>query len=285
VRKRVIKLMLFGAAGVALGAAGFALAGTTTLSLTYVGPEPDTVTIPWGDTLRITHVDSVPHSLVSAQPELQTGVIQPGQTFTTTLTGPAHSYSFRQTGGKGFPGKIAVTFAGHVSLKASSTSVKFGRTVRLSGTTSVRSTPVLLQVHRRGDSRWTTVATAFSSNSGAYAATVRLERGGKLRASVAAGEIRSAVRLVDVQPTLTASRRGDGVTAKLKPAGAASLLTLECRIGPGRWKRIASKRPSSAGVVSFAVGSGRGLVRVAATHRDARDGYATQVSRALSAAC
>jgi hypothetical protein len=285
VRKRVGKVMLLGAAGVALGVAGFALAGTTTLSLTYAGPEPDTLTVPWGDTLRITNADSVAHSMVSGQPELQTGVLQPGQVFTTAITGPAHSYSFRQTGGRGFPGKIAVTFAGHVSLNASSTSVKFGRTVKLSGTTSVRSTPVLLQVHRRGDSSWTTVATVFSRSSGAYAVTVRLERGGKLRASVAAGQIRSAVRLVDVQPTLTASRRGAGVTAKLKPAAAASLLTLECRIGPGRWKRIASKRPNGAGVVSFAVRSGRGLVRVAATHRDARDGYATQVSRALSAAC
>ena len=129
------------------------------------------------------------------------------------------------------------------------------------------------------------MTTVFSSSSGAYAATVRLERGGKLRASVAAGEIRSAVRLVDVQPTLTASRRGGGVTAKLKPAAAASLLTLECRIGPGRWKRIASKRPSGAGVVSFSVRPGRGLVRVAATHSGAKDGYAPQASRALSAAC
>ena len=102
---------------------------------------------------------------------------------------------------------------------------------------------------------------------------------------MAAGQIRSAVKLVDVRPKLNAARRGGGVTAKLNPAGAASLLTLECRIGPGRWKRIASKRPNGAGVVSFAVRSGRGLVRVASTHSDAKDGYAPQASRALSAAC
>ena len=114
---------------------------------------------------------------------------------------------------------------------------------------------------------------------------MRLERGGKLRATVAAGQIRSAVRLFYIKPTLTAARRGGGVTAKLHPAAAASLLTLECRIGPGRWKRIASKRPSGAGVVSFALRPGRGLARIAATHSDARDGYAPQVSRALSAAC
>ena len=163
--------------------------------------------------------------------------------------------------------------------------MNFGRTVRLRGTTNLHSTPVVLQVHRSGDSHWTTLATVFSNGSGVYTATVRLGRGGKLRATVAAGQIRSAVRLVDVRPKLTAARRGGGVTAKLTPAGAASQLTLECRIGPGRWKRIASKRPNGAGVVSFAVRPGRGLVRVASTHRDALDGYAPQVSRALSAAC
>ena len=67
-RKRLVKLTLLGVAGLALGAAGFALAGTTTLSLTYAGPEPDTLTVPWGDTLRITNVDCVSHSIVSSHP-------------------------------------------------------------------------------------------------------------------------------------------------------------------------------------------------------------------------
>jgi hypothetical protein len=285
VRKRVIRFALLCVAGLALGAAGFALAGTTTLSLTYVGPVPDTISVPWGDTLQIKNEDTVAHSLVSSHAELRTGVLLPGKTFTATIGGPAHNYSFRQTGGKGFPGKIEVDFSGHVSLSPSGSAVDFGRTVRLKGTTNLHSTPVVVQVHRAGDSHWTTLSTVFSNGSGAYTATVRLLRGGKLRATVAAGQIRSAIKLVDVRPKLTASRRGVGVTAKLNPAGAASHLTLECRIGPGRWKRLASKRPNGAGVVSFAVRPGRGLVRVAATHSDAKDGYAPQASRALSAAC
>ena len=284
-RKRLVKLMLLGVSGLALGAAGFALAGTTTLSLTYAGPEPETLTVPWGDTLRITNVDTVAHSLASSHSELQTGLLLPGKTFTTAITGPTRNYSFRQLGGKGFPGKIEVDFNGHVSLSARPSSVSFGRAIRLSGTTSVHSTEVVVEVHRRGDADWTTLATVDSSSSGAYSAIVRLARGGKLRASVAAGQIRSALRFVSVRPKLTASRHGGAVTAKLRPASAASRLTLECRVGPGRWKRIASKRVSGAGVVSFAVRSGRSLVRVAATHSDARDGYATQASRAVSAAC
>jgi hypothetical protein len=285
VRKRLVKLMLLGVSGLALGAAGFALAGTTTLTLTYAGPEPDTVTVPWGDTLRITNADTVSHSLVSSHPELQTGVLLPGKTFTTTITGPNRNYSFRQTGVRGFPGKIEVDFSGRVSLSTRPSSVSFGRTVRLSGSTSVHSTPVVVQVHRRGDSHWTTLATVDSSSSGAYSATIRLTRGGKLRATVAAGQIRSALRIVSVRPKLTASRRGRGVVAKLRPAAAAARLTLECRVSPGRWKRIVSKRPGRGGVVSFGVRAGRGLVRVAVKRNDAIDGYAPQASRGLSAAC
>ena len=284
-RMRLVKLTLLCVAGLALGAAGFALAGTSTLSLTYGGPQPGTLTVPWGDTLRITNVDSVSHAIVSSHPELQTGVVLPGHTFTSTITGPAHSYSFRQTGGRGFPGKIAVDFTGHVTFTPSRTAVDFGRSVRFSGTTSVRSTPVLLQVHRRGETHWSTLTTMLSNGSGAYSATVRLDRGGKLRAAIAAGQIRSATRIVTVRPKLIASRRGGGLTAKITPAGAATRLTLECRIGPGRWKRIASKRPSRTGVVSFPVQRGRLLARVAGTHRDTQDGYAPTASRALSAAC
>jgi len=284
-RKRFVRLTLLGAAGVTLGAAGFALAGTSTLSLTYVGPEPETLTVPWGDTLRITNVDSVSHSIVSSHSELQTGVLLPGHTFTSTITGPSHTYSFRQTGGRGFPGKVEVDFTGRVSFTANRTAVDFGRTLRFSGTTTVRSTPVQLQVHRRGDSQWTTLTTVFSNASGGYSATVRLERGGKVRAAVASGQIRSAIKIVTVRPKLTAFRRGGGLTAKITPAAAAMRLTLECRIGPGRWKRVASKRPSGAGVVSFPVRAGRLVARVALTHRDAKDGFSTQASRAVSAAC
>ena len=284
-RKRLVRLTLLCAAGLVLGAAGFALAGTSTLSLTYVGPEPDTLTVPWGETLRITNVDSVSHSIVSSHPELQTGVLLPGHTFTSTITGPEHSFSFRQTGGRGFPGKIEVDFTGRVSFTSNLTAVDFGRAVRFSGKTTVRSTPVQLQVHRRGDSKWTTLTTVFSTGSGDYSATVRLERGGKLRAAVASGQIRSAITIVAVRPKLTASRRGAGLTGTIKPAGAALRLTLECRIGPWRWKRVASKRPSVAGVVSFPIRGGRRVARVALTHRDAKDGYATKASRAVSAAC
>ena len=284
-RKRLVKLVLLGVAGLALGAAGFALAGTTTLSLTYVGPEPGTLTVPWGDTLRITNVDSISHSLISSHPELQSGAVLPGKTFTATIAGPARSYGYRQIGGRGYPGKLVVDFSGgRISLSGTST-VGFGRAVRLSGTTSVRSTPVAIEVRRTGDKHWTTLAATVSDSSGAYALNARLDRGGKLRATMAAGHIRSTLKVVAVRPKVTGLRRGGRVIGKVDPAMAVSRLALECRAGPGRWKQIAAKRPGPTGIVSFGIRNGHGLVRVAATRKNVRDGFATQASRALSAAC
>ena len=71
----------------ALGAGGFALAGTTTLSLTYAGPQPGTLTVPWGDTLEITNDDSVSHSLDLVAPGAAVRPDRAGQTFTATITG------------------------------------------------------------------------------------------------------------------------------------------------------------------------------------------------------
>jgi len=284
--RKLVKLVLLGVAGLALGAAGFALAGTTTLSMTYAGPGPSTLTVPWGDTLRITNVDSISHALISSHSELRTGLVAPGKTFSATITGPAHSYGYRQTGGRGYPGKLVIDFTGdRVSMSASAPAVGFGHAVRLSGTASVHSMPVAIEFHRAGDAHWTTLTTVVSSSTGDYSASVRLDRGGKLRASMAGGQIRSSPKVVEVRPKLTASRHGGRVVAKLAPAAAALRVTLECRIAHGRWRPIASKRPSSTGVASFATRSGHGAVRATVTNRNVRDGFAAQASRALSAAC
>ena len=110
-------LVRLGGAGLALGAAGFALAGTATLSLTQHGPVPQTLTVGWGDTLEVRNADTVPHTLVSSHRELQGGVIQPGQAYTTSFTGRVHALGYRQTGGRSYSGKIVVDFSGRVTLK------------------------------------------------------------------------------------------------------------------------------------------------------------------------
>jgi plastocyanin len=279
-----LKAALLCAALVALGAAGFALAGRTTLSLTSGGPDPETATVPWGATVVITNEDSVPHSLASSHSELQTPSIQPHQTYTTTFTTKSRAYSYRQLGGKaGFSGKVVVDFSGSVSLRASRAVVDLGRTVRLSGTTTIHDTPVAIEVRRGANLPWTLLATPTSDGRGAFAATLRLDRGGKVRATVAAGQIRSLTAVVSVRPRLTAVRSGHTVRGRVVPARAAVRLTLECS-SHGHWKRAASRRPGADGVVAFAARGGRSG-RIAVEHADAVDGYAPVVSRAVSAAC
>ncbi len=274
------------AALLALGAAGYALAGrTTTLTLTYAGPDPDTTTVPWGETVVITNSDSVSHSLVSSHAELQTPSILPHGTYTTVFTTKTHAYSYRQVGGSaGYSGKVVVDFTGSVSLHVSRSTVALGRAVTLSGTTTIRSTPVTIQVRRAGNQPWAVLATVASNARGAFATTLRLQRGGKLRASVAAGQIRSLTATVDVRPRLTAKRRGKTIRARLAPARAAARLTLECAAGHGHWKRAASKRVGRSGLVSFAAHGAR-PGRIVVEHADAAAGYATVATSALSAAC
>jgi hypothetical protein len=275
------------AALLALGVAGYALAGRTTLSLTTDGPFPETVTVPWGETVVITNEDSVPHSLASSHEELQTPSILPHQTFATVFTTKTRAYSYRQLGGKaGYGGKVVVDFTGAISLRTNRKTVDFGRTVRLSGGTTIHNTPVTIQVRRASNQPWAVLATVFSDGRGAFATTLRLDRGGKIRASVAAGQIRSLTGFVSVRPRLKASKSGRTIHARLVPARAAAKLTLECRVGKkGHWKRVVSRRVGASGIVTFVALPGGLPGRIAVEQADAAGGYAAVASRPLSAAC
>src|SRR5262249_47945638 len=146
-----------------------ALAGRTTLSLTSDGPFPETATVPWGETVVITNEDSVPHSLASSHQELQTSSILPHQTFTTSFTTKTRAYSYAQLAGQaGHAGKLVVDFSGAVSLRTSRKTVDFGRTVRLSGGTTIHNTPVTIQVRRAANQPWAVLATVFSDGRGAF---------------------------------------------------------------------------------------------------------------------
>jgi hypothetical protein len=282
---RLLRAALLCAAALALGTAGFALAGgRTTLSLTSDGPDPETATVPWGETVVITNDDTVPHSLASSHQELQTPSILPHQTYTTVFTTKTHAYSYRQLGGKaGYSGKVVVDFTGSVSLRASRGTVDLGRSVKLSGTTTIRNTPVTIQLRRAGNQPWAVLATVSSDGRGAFATTLHFQRGGKLRATVAAGQIRSLTASVVVRPRLTASRSGKTIRARLVPATAATKLTLECT-DHGHWRRVSSRRTSGSGVVTFGTRGGR-TGRIVVEHGDAVAGYAPVAGRALSAAC
>jgi plastocyanin len=264
----------------ALGAAGFALADTQTVSLSSDGPDPATITVAWGDTLEIQNDDSVGHGLTSRYPELKVDAIPAGQTYTTSLTNRTITYGYRQTGAKRYPGVVIVQFSGHVSLGARPVAVARGQAVRLKGVASRHHTPVLLELRAGTSTTWTRLKVVSSGSNGGFAATVRLQRGGKVRATIEAGRIRSAVVAVDVKPAISVSPRGGRIHARVTPAGAASQLTLQCRT-KGRWREISSRATSANGSVSFPAHGG--TVRVSARRRHLAAGYAPSSSRTLGA--
>lgn len=273
-------------AALALGAGGFALAGTTSLSLTHAGPQPKTVTVPWGNTLAIRNADSVAHTLTSAHPELVSGQLLPGQTFTAVFTTATHTYGYRQTGNRGYAGVVVVDFSGSVSLRATPAKLPFGREVTLAGTTSIPNTQVALSLRRIGDKSWQPFANTASDASGAFSTSIQLDRGARIRATVAAGQISSAAIVVTVRPTLAATRSKKTIRARLTPATAGKRLTLECRSAKKkRWARVAAKRVAANGVVTFARPGHKRAARVTLAHRDLTSGYAVVSSRLLSAGC
>jgi plastocyanin len=263
---------------ITLGAAGFALADTQAVSLNNDGPDPATVTVNWGDSLEIQNADSVAHGLTSRYPELKVDTIPPGQTYTTFFTNKTVTYGYRQTGPKRYPGVVIVRFSGRVSLSARPSAVARGKAVTLKGVASLHHTAVLLELRSAGSPTWSRLKVVTSSSNGGFAAKVALLRGGRVRASIEAGRIRSRLATIAVRPAISVSRRGRSVRARLIPAGAASRLTLQCR-SHGRWRRIAYRAPNGAGVVSFRA---RGRVRVSVLRGDVSPGFAPASSRVLS---
>ncbi len=214
VRKGVLAVV----GSLALGAAGYALADTQSVSLNSHGPDPATVTVAWGDTLEIENDDSVGHGLTSRYPELKVDAIPAGQTYTTTFTNRTITYGYRQTGAKRYPGVVIVKFSGHVSLGARPVAVARGHAVRLKGVASRHHTAVLLELRAGGGTSWTRLKVVSSGSGGGFAATVRLQRGGKVRASIEAGRIRSGTVTVDVKPAISVSARGGRIHARVTPA-------------------------------------------------------------------
>ncbi|MGZ4280465.1 MAG: cupredoxin domain-containing protein [Gaiellaceae bacterium] len=262
----------------ALGAAGFALADTQTVSLNSDGPDPATITVAWGDTLEFQNDDSVGHGLTSPYPELKADLIPAGQTYTTSFTNRTITYGYRQTGKKRYPGVVVVRFSGHVSLGARPAAVARGQAVTLKGVSSRDNTPVLLELRAGGSTLWTRLKVVASGSSGGFAATVRLQRGGKVRATIEAGRIQSPAVAVGVKPTISISRRGGRIHARVTPADAASQLTLQCR-AKGGWRELSSRATSANGTVTFP--ARRGTLRVSALRRFLAPGFAPQSSRAF----
>jgi hypothetical protein len=284
--------LLVAAAAAALVVAGYAAASNVVVLLGPTGPQPSLVSVGWGHTLDLVNGDSVAHGLASPRPALNAATVAPGGTFSAVLTGRAGTVSYNQTGPRRFPGTVVVVLSGPVSLRGPAHPVPYGRQLHLSGKTTARI-PVAIEERLAGDTAWDTAGTVTSGSNGAFAATLALAVGGRVRAAIDGDQVRSHRVEVSVAPRVTLAAAphrlpaGSRVLlrARVLPATASRVVYLyACSSLSGKWRRLANRRLSATGIASFHVPAAPGLIRLRATVRQhgAAAGYAAATSRTVS---
>jgi hypothetical protein len=186
-----------------------------------------------------------------------------------------------------------VNVTGTVSLRPSSLSVTYGQQLRLAGTSSIPATDVTIQELVRGERGWSNVGTVTSGPDGSYATSVLLKRGGSLRATIAADQIKSDATRVELHPILAVRatpltvHAGTPITvqAHMVPADAAAAITLLVYdTARKKWRSVARKQPTIGGIARFrwAPTYGRNLLRVSVAKRDPYRGFADTTSRIVT---
>ena len=137
--KRLLVLLGFAA----LLGAGYAVAAGMTVTMTADGPQPARATVAWGDTVTFANSDDKVHQITIPRISLESPAISPGGAFAYVFNGRRGNYGYRQTGGgPNKLGTIVVELKGSVTLKASATIVRWGKSLRLTGKSTFPGTPV-----------------------------------------------------------------------------------------------------------------------------------------------
>jgi hypothetical protein len=276
-----------------LGTSGFALASTVGVQMTEAGPVPERQTVKWGDTVVWTNANSRPHRITIPRLNVETPFVGPGGTLTHVFDGRRGSYGYRQLGsGPNRLGYVFVELEGSVTLNASATAVRWGNSIRLSGTSTFKGHPVKIASRVPGSGgAWTQVAQADTNAEGAFSVQIKPERGVQYRAQVAADQITSPSVRVSVKPTLTLTARsrrvrtGRKVTlvARVSPEHAATLVDLQRQdVRRARWL-MEVRKPVRAGVVTLTwkVQKGRNRLRLAVRPMGLKPGWSESYSAAI----
>jgi plastocyanin len=276
---------------VALGIAGYAVGATATVMLTSTGPEPQSVSINWGDTVSYSNGDSIEHVVVIPRAEYTSPAIPPGGKLDYIFTGKSGTYSFVQQGGRNRSGQVRVSADGSVTIKASAAVVPFGKSVALSGRSTFPGSPVVLMGREGGAGGSSKAVLEVTAQAdGSYTARLRPERGARYQARVAAGQIASDTVEVIVRPrvTIAVSRRTAPagtkivVTGRIAPAGAAANVDLAI-YDPGRkrWVVIGTQRVKKDGKAVFrpTIEEGATRLRVVLRRGSTQAGFTTAESR------
>jgi len=286
------KLALATAGVVALGTAGFAFANTVVITLTPTGPQPQFVTVGWGDTVVFSNADTEPYTVASARGGFTSPEIPPGGTYTQTFQFRRGTYSYsQQTAGFGRNGQIYLNVTGQLTLATSRAAVPFGQAIVLKGKSSIPGAPVTIFGRPAGSGSVTAeVAKAVAGPDGTYSATVTPKTGAKYIAYTAGDQIRSGEVFVIVQPRLTATASRTKVkvgttvtvTARIEPAIAASDVTLARYNRAGKeWDRVEETafRKNGTAVFKWRAEPGRTRLRVALAPKDVESGFEPLKSR------
>jgi hypothetical protein len=289
-RLRIFRLVPLGLSLGLLGLAGYAFAASWTVTLTASGPQPKTFSATLGDTVTFVNSDSATHTIVDRASGLQSPALAPGQSYLYVLT-TSGKLTYQQEGKPQGSGEIVIARTGSVTLKASKRSIAYRSSSILSGTSSFPTFPVKIEQRKKGENRWSDLATVTPAPEGSFTLAVNPEQSTQYRADVFSGELLSTAVAVDVRPILT-------LAAKRRKAPAGSLLTLSSRVVPAeaatsieltrydrkrqRWRRVLA-RSTSTGTVTFRwrVEYGRSMLRATVVKRGLASGFAGTSSRSV----
>jgi plastocyanin len=288
--RRLAKVLAGGLAGVSLFAGGLALAaGTSSIALGESGPQPATITVKWGDTVAFRNAGPKDHAVTIPRVSAESPVLEPGQTWTRVFDGRAGRYPYRQVVGRGYPGLVLVELDGTVTMKASAEIVTFGKRVSFSGT-SLPNYPVKLeQLVSPQSGAWAEQVSVVAAADGTWSTSLVAERGGRFRATAAAGQLKSPTFSLGVQPAVSLvaprgakAKKMVSVQARIVPPGAVTTADLErYDRARRRWVREDRRRIPASGRVAFrweAV-KGRSQLRVTVLRFGVKQGFAAVTSR------
>lgn len=297
-------LIVVAVPGVAAAPAG---AATKTITITNAGFVPMNLTIATGDTVSFTNAASAAHEVLF---KASTGftctvtpvVVQPTQTQSCTWTvAGTYTYSDPNQRDRAFRGTVTVdaptpTVVPTVSLAAAAAVVRYGAETTLSGkvmpTDKVATVDILAM--SEGESTYTKVASAATTNGGAFSVAVTPEIRTSYRAEYQDGATRivSPVTTVSVRPAvglvLRDVRNGRAhfvtrVTSGMTYEGRYVLV--QRKNSSGGWTTLKRATLGTYSKARFVVrvGAGTSRIRTLLTTTQAGTGYLSSASRTVLA--
>jgi plastocyanin len=274
-----------------LGAAGYAFGAGVGVTLTAEGPQPETVTVNWGDTVTYSNADSVEHGVTIPRAEVSSPAIPPGAMFEHVFDGRGGNYNFVQLGKRNHGGRVVVRVDGTATLKGSPAIVPFGKAITLSGQSSFPGKPVVIRGREAGaGGDWKNMFTLTAREDGSFSVRTRPRIGSRYQARVAADQIASRTVDVAVRPTIA-------IALSRRTAPAGTTITVTGKVRPGRavgradlsgydnrrkrWVVLLTRGVAKDGKVAFRVkvAEGSTRLRISARRAETASGYTPAQSK------